>query len=172
MRLNSVLCSTVAVFAATVLPVSAHEQRAATADVTANPRSGQIEIVTRFSLHDAEHALQLTGMNGDDIHLSEDMRIGFATYVLDHLVLSDEQGPLALSHIGQEIEGRNLYVYFEAGLQKPKSLTASFTALQDVWADQTNLMNIELDQCVRSLVFTKDAATQTLALGDDIPCEN
>ncbi len=137
------------------LPAAAHQQKESITRVLFNERTGNIEVMHRFLLHDAEHACrELFGGSFDLLGKRED-RDRFERYVHDRFSLVDQDGvAIDLTPVGNEIENRFLWVYAEAPI--PDELTAvivSHYALRDVWPEQTNLVNLERDDAVRSATF-------------------
>lgn len=137
------------------LPTAAHQQKESITRVLFNPRTGNIEVMHRFLLHDAEHASrELLGESADLIGNPAD-RDRFEDYVHQRFSLADQDGaPIALTPVGNEIENRFLWIYAEAPV--PEGLTAltlSHDALRDLWPDQVNLVNIERDRDIQSALF-------------------
>jgi len=136
-------------------PVWAHQQKESITRVLFNPRTGNIEVMHRFLLHDLEHASdKLFGEPADLLRNAQD-RDRFQTYVHDHFTLTDQDGStIPLAPVGHEIEGRFLWVYAEAAIpEQLSSLTIAHGALLDVWPEQTNLVNVERADDVRSALF-------------------
>ncbi len=133
----------------------AHQQKEAVTRVLFNARTDNIEVMHRFLLHDAEHAVKQLIDAGADILGSEQARESFSTYVYRHFSISDQRGhEIELTPVGHEVEGRFLWVYEEAAI--PAGLTAlriSHSALRDLWPDQVNLVNVEREDGVRSATF-------------------
>jgi hypothetical protein len=145
-------------------PLPAHQQKEAITRVLFNPRSGNIEVMHRFLLHDAEHAVKRLRGGDADILGSADDRAYFARYVHAHFSLADEGGEtLPLSPVGNEIEGRFLWVYAETPITPATgSLTVEHTALLDLWPDQVNLVNVERNGVVRSATFRQGSRAVTI----------
>lgn len=124
---------------------SAHQQKEAYTSVIVNPRSGMLEIQHRFYLHDAEHAAQRILGNSTDLLSDPVGREAFAYYAIGSFALKDAQKhELALSYVGNEIEGKYLWVYQETPLSGTMdSFYIKMTALQELWPGQTNHINIE-----------------------------
>ena len=79
----------------------------------------------------------------------------FEAYVHDRFTLTDQdRKTIPLTPVGNEIENEFLWVYAEAPI--PAALTAitlSHHALRELWPEQSNLVNVERDQVVRSATF-------------------
>jgi hypothetical protein len=152
----------------TAAQTSAHQQKEAITRVLFNPRTGNIEIMHRFLLHDAEHAVKKL-RNGDaDVLGSPTDRAYFSKYVHSHFAIADQDGRgLPLDPVGFEIEGRFLWVYAETQIpENVESLTVSHSALLDLWPEQVNLVNVERDGVVRSATFTQGSWELTIELAN------
>ena len=145
-------------------PLFAHQLKEAVTRVLFNPRTGNIEVMHRFILHDAEHATRKIFDGEVDLLGSAAARDRFETYVHERFSMSDQDGThLDLKPVGNEIEGRYLWVYAEVPI--PEGLTAltlSHDALRDVWPDQVNLVNVERDKKVRSATFDQGRQEATI----------
>ena len=129
-------------------PVTAHQQKEAITRVVFNPRTGNIEVMHRFLLHDAEHASkQLFGQSADLLGNPADCD-RFEDYVHSRFSLLDQDGrAIDLTPVG-------LWVYAEAPIPEERTaMTLSHAALRDVWPEQTNLVNVERNDTVRTATF-------------------
>lgn len=137
----------------------AHQQKAAVTRVLFNTNSGNLEVMHRFLLHDAEHAVQQLFDPAADILGSEVSREQFAGYVTERFALLDANGStLPLRYVGQEIDGGFLWVYQEKALSTAEfaamtELSVVHNALRDIWPEQNNLVNIELGDSLQTLNF-------------------
>jgi len=137
----------------------AHQQKAAVTRVLFNMNSGNLEVMHRFLLHDAEHAVQQLFNPTADILGSETSREQFARYVTDRFALLDGNGStLPLQYVGQEIDGGFLWVYQEMALTSAQfmamtEMSVVHNALRDIWPEQNNLVNIEHGDSLQTLNF-------------------
>lgn len=161
-----------ALWALLTAPAAAHQLKAAITTALFNPRSGDIEVMHRFYSHDAEHALgAITGAAADLVDSERD-RLKFAVYVHDHFALRGIGAELApLTLVGAELDGDFLWVYQRT--PAPESLhglAARFDALQDVWDEQINTLNVERGGSVRTLTFRSgDGWRETTFTTDGLP---
>ncbi len=148
------------------LTLSAHQQKEAITRVLFNPRTANIEVMHRFLLHDAEHAVKQLLDADADILNSESTRKSFADYVYAHFAIADQDGnPIGLAPVGHEIEGRFIWVYEEAPI--PDTVTAlriTHDALRDLWPEQKNLVNVERDGQLNSAYFSDGSREITIEL--------
>ncbi len=149
------------------VPTVAHQQKESITRVLFNERTGNIEVMHRFLLHDAEHATRrLFGTKADLLGKPEDCD-RFEEYVHGRFVLLDQHGtPLDLNSVGNEIDGEFLWVYAEAPIPEDlTTITLSHQALREIWPEQTNLVNVERDGSVKSAVFGPGSGEVTIELG-------
>lgn len=142
----------------------AHQQKESITRVLFNERTSNIEVMHRFILHDAEHAMEGLFEKSANLLNSAADRQRFADYVHARFSIRDQDGRvIPLTPVGQEIDGAHLWVYAEAAV--PPTLTelsVSHEALRDLWPTQTNLVNVERDGELRSALFNGNSREITL----------
>lgn len=144
----------------------AHQNREAITQLLFNQRTGNIEVMHRFLVHDVEHAVkELRGATADILASKQDREF-FSAYVHQRFGIIDQQGrQLPLSPLGHEIEGRFLWVYAETPIPgNITALTLRHDALRDIWPRQVNLVNIERNGDVQSATFAGGAREITINL--------
>ncbi|NVK55748.1 MAG: hypothetical protein HWE26_09045 [Alteromonadaceae bacterium] len=135
---------------------AAHQQKAAITTVLFNPRTQNIEIMHRFNLHDAEHAVKALFKKTADILDDEETQTAFAEYVAERFVLLNaKHNNLALKLVGYEVEGKHFWVYQETE-QPPalEGLQMRHDALRDLWPSQVNTINVEGKGDLKTLTFS------------------
>ena len=146
--------------------VQAHQMKTAITTVLFNERSGNVEIMHRFYLHDAEHAL--SQMADTQVYLLENPKAQqqFARYISAHFALGlGSAEPVELTHVGQEVEGKFIWVYQELPIPEDQRLLwFRFDALQEHWPEQVNQINVEGLGAVRTLRFDRHSNWQSLSL--------
>ncbi|MCV2885874.1 hypothetical protein OE749_14340 [Aestuariibacter sp. AA17] len=158
--MNSVL-TRILVFLAALMAANAsfaHQQKAALTKVLFNARTGNIEIMHRFNLHDAEHATEEMFGQGADIIQSEKTQKQFQQYVTERFALLDKNDDeLPLTSIGYEVDGKFFWVYQETAITEAMtSLKVIHHALRDIWPKQSNMVNVEGKGKLKTLTFDKD----------------
>lgn len=146
--------------------VQAHQQKEAITRVLFNPRTSNIEVMHRFLLHDVEHAVKVLREGKADILGSKSDRDFFADYVQQRFSITDQDGGvLPLTPVGNEIEGRFLWVYSETPIPETLSaLRVQHNALHDIWPAQVNLVNVEYNGTVKSASFTGGSTEITISI--------
>lgn len=142
---------------------AAHQQKTAVTRILFNDSTGNIEVMHRFFIHDAEHAAGVVFGGVQDLLESADSRRLFSNYVMNRFAVTAEDSlgeitELNLEYVGEEIDGQYLWVYQEAEqLQDVNALSVVHIALRDVWPDQANLVNVQRDGQIHSLSFADSA---------------
>ncbi|AZG74917.1 DUF6702 family protein [Shewanella livingstonensis] len=132
---------------------TAHQQKEAYTSIVFNQRSGMLEIQHRFYLHDAEHAAQRVIDKNADLIGDPVSREAFAYYAISTFSMQNkQQQPLTLSYVGTELQGKYLWVYQETPISVDmEGFYLKMTALQELWSEQTNHINVERNKRVTSV---------------------
>lgn len=145
------------------LQVFAHQQKTAVTRIFFNENTGNIEVMHRFLIHDAEHAAGIVFGTSQNLMESAVSRELFSNYVINRFAVAvenelGENEELDLSYVGEEIDGQFLWVYQETSQRDNiKALSVINLALRDVWPDQANLVNVERDGEIYSMSFLESA---------------
>lgn len=136
----------------------AHQQKTAITTVLFNPRTQNIEVMHRFNMHDAEHAVREIFDKTADIISSEETQKRFSSYVGERFHLATQDGQLLeLTSVGYEAEGKFFWVYQETSqISDLDMLLVQHDALRDLWPRQTNTVNIEGNGKIKTLTFTEN----------------
>jgi hypothetical protein len=133
----------------------AHQKKEALTEILFNTRSGNLEVMHRYLIHDAEHAVRQLVDSNADLITSNETREAFAQYAVERFALLADDGTiLDLHYVGQEVDSAFLWVYQEMPL--PESLAGLGiidNAMRDIWPEQNNLVNIERNGEIQSLNF-------------------
>lgn len=138
---------------------AAHQQKTAVTRILFNDSTGNIEVMHRFFIHDAEHAAGVVFGESQNLMESAESRELFSNYVMNRFAVAAEDSrgqstELNLQYVGEEIDGQFLWVYQETEqLQDVQALSVVHVALRDVWPDQANLVNVERDGQIHSMSF-------------------
>lgn len=143
----------------------AHQQKAAITTILFNSRTQNIEVMHRFVMHDAEHAVKRLFDGEADIYKSKQTQQQFMQYVVDRFGIADQAGQgIELKQVGFEVDGKHMWVYQEAA--QPSNLTSisvAHNALRDLWPTQTNTVNVEGNGPIKTLTFTANDSVQSVA---------
>jgi hypothetical protein len=134
---------------------AAHQQKSAISTISFNPRTQNIEIMHRFRMHDAEHAVKhIFGKNADIINSTE-TKEQFSDYVNQHFSMLVNDESLLLTNIGYENDGQFFWVYQETAEPSAlENMSIRQDALRDIWPSQVNTINIEGKGVVQTVTFS------------------
>nr|WP_241737484.1 DUF6702 family protein [Neptunicella marina] len=145
------------------MPALGHQQKAAITTVLFNARTHHIEVMHKFYLHDAEHAVRVIFGQHADILNSKETQQTFSDYVAKRFELLKDDKPLPLSKVGFEIDGKFFWVYQETDIPvELHNLSVRHNALRELWPSQINTVNIEGKDDIKTLTFT--GATELLSV--------
>ncbi|MCL1096016.1 DUF6702 family protein [Shewanella kaireitica] len=135
--------------------VCAHQQKMATTTISFNHRVDNIEVMHKFYLHDAEHAVKDLFDPSADILSSKATQNSFAEYVQTQFAIeTNHSKKLPLKFVGLELDGKYIWIYQETAIpNRVTGLSISNGALQELWPAQLNLVNIEGKGELQSLLF-------------------
>lgn len=140
-----------------ILPAQAHQQNHALSTIIAKPAKQGLEVMHRFYIHDIEFAVKKHQKNTTNFAHDNNAQQFFAQHVIDTFNLrSHDKQPLPLSSIGYEIEGKYFWVYQE--LNHSIDITnfeIRYETLLDVFPDQQNLVNMDVNGKTKSITFRK-----------------
>ena len=143
----------------------AHQQKAAITSIAFNTNTQRVEIIHRFSLHDAEHAVKRIFGPDADIYRSQQTQQHFADYVKHHFGMTSDSEPSAQpALVGHEVDGKHFWVYQEMGARLAGIWQVRHGAFHEIWPSQTNTVNIETKGKTRTLVLNKEAPQQSISL--------
>ena len=134
---------------------SAHQQKSAISTISFNPNTHNIEIMHRFRIHDAEHAVKhIFGKDADIIDSTKTQK-QFNDYVNNHFSMFASGNDLKLTSVGYESDGQFFWVYQETP-EPPalENLSIRHNALRDIWENQVNTINIEGKGQLQTMTFS------------------
>jgi len=128
------------------------------------PETKTLDLTWRIAAHDIEHILE----NEADLDLASEKEHPKAdsilnAYFLQHLVLYQDDKQLGWTWIGKELDGETLYCYLQVEkVGTANDLMVSCTLLQDVFAEQQNLVHVEGEKMpTQSHTFILGSSTHT-----------
>ncbi|MBK9175609.1 MAG: hypothetical protein IPM46_04580 [Flavobacteriales bacterium] len=129
-----------------------------------NAKEQTLDLTWRMTAHDIEHALSTRGelkLGSDKEHPNADSLLN--RYFMEHLTLFQEDKQMTWKWVGKELDGETLYCYLEVeGVATPSDLMVSNTLLQDVFAEQQNLVHVEGEKVpTRSHTFVRGSSSHT-----------
>lgn len=127
------------------------------------PETQTLDLTWRMTAHDIEHALEnVAELKLGSAHEHPEADSLLNAYFKQHLVLMQEN-QLTWKWIGKELDGETLYCYLQVeGIASPNDLMVSNTLLQDVFAEQQNLVHVEGEKMpTRSHTFIRGSSPHT-----------
>lgn len=126
-----------------------------------SPKEQTLDLTWRITAHDIEHALSSRAelkLGSDKENPKADSLLN--RYFMEHLTLFQEDKQMAWHWVGKELDGETLYCYLQVeGVATPADLMVSNTLLQEVFAEQQNLVHVEGEKVpTRSHTFVKGSA--------------
>lgn len=107
--------------------------------------SKTLDLTWQMTAHDVEHALSSVAqlkLNSHQEHPKADSLLN--DYFHQHLHLFQEDAELSWKWVGREMEGENLFCYMQVeGVYTGNDLSVSNNLLQDVFAEQDNIVHVE-----------------------------
>lgn len=160
------LVSTVLLACIISFSAAAHQQKLAYTTISYNINTDNIEVMHRFLLHDAEHAVRKLFTKNADIITDPQTRSQFSAYMESkfHLEIFPP-APEKLQMVGHEADGRYLWIYQE--MPMPETITSvaiRASVLHEIWPDQVNRVNIELGKNIDTLIFTAQSSKQSVEI--------
>jgi len=163
------LCSAAAFAIISIVSTTAyaHQQKESYTSLLFNQRSGNVEVSHRFSIHDAEHVLNVLLDVSGDLSTDAESRNQFAAYIEKNFSIRDDTGKtFTLITIGHEVDEKYFWLYQEIPIPETEVFEVSHTALFDVWPTQINYINVEKNGWVRSARLSQTHSLQTISLLD------
>tara|TARA_R110000868_G_scaffold70029_13_gene206221 strand:- start:1187 stop:1702 length:516 start_codon:yes stop_codon:yes gene_type:complete len=149
--------------------VYGHQQKTAISTVLFNPRNNNIEVMHRFDMHDAEHAVKEIFGKSADILDSQETQQQFSDYVSARFNLfTSNNTALPLKLVGFEQERGFFWVYQETVQPaKLENMIIRNDALRDIWPLQVNTINIEGRGDLQTLTFSDSVELLSVTFGGE-----
>ena len=143
--------------------LTAHDFFVSILTIRHKPETKTLNLTWRMTAHDIEHALSARGelkLGSAKEHPKADSLLN--RHFMEHLTLFQEK-QLTWKWIGKELDGETLYCYLQVeGITTLNDLMVSNTLLQDVFAEQQNLVHVEGEKMpTRSHTFIRGSSPHT-----------
>ena len=144
--------------------LSVHDFFVSILTIRHSPATRTLDLTWRITAHDIEHALSSRAelkLGSTKEHPKADSLLN--RYFMEHLVMMKERTQLQWKWVGKELDGETLYCYLQVEqVATPNDLTVSNTLLQEVFAEQQNLVHVEGEKMpTRSHTFVRGASAHT-----------
>jgi len=119
-----------------------------------------LEVTHKLFLDDLEQNLRKWSGNGNIDVINPKDKVVFqkllGSYILENFDMWANDKKLEMTYLGSEIEADVMYAYIDiVDLKKFKSLKIKNTIFMNIFADQTNIVHIEVDKETKSLKLDK-----------------
>lgn len=155
--------------AAALAPAAfAHRSQSVFTAVSWNAESSKLEIVHRFHPDDVEIGLARYAGAGEFLDMGQVRnQARLLVYLESHFRLNAAGAEIRLEPVRVEPGGMEIVAYQEAKLAgRPEELEIENQILRDVFAMQTNLVNVRFARRTRTLIFSgRDEAKRVAAPG-------
>lgn len=143
-----------ALWAALPIRAFAHRQKTTLSTIEWSEAEQTLYVIHSYHLHDVETALAAKGIIDSPDLTSLKARAKLALYTAKTFSLFADGKDIKLEILGAENEGRSVYVYQQAKLNKrPSELIVSASMLREVIPGQLNNVDVTLTQTLRSVQF-------------------
>jgi hypothetical protein len=145
-----------------------HKYYLSVSNVTYNSKVKALQMTTRFFVDDLENVL--SDRTGKRIIFNKDADLNnqkttIATYIEKKLEVSTDGSMRSIIYIGGEIENDQVIFYTEIPVpQEPSNISMKFTAFQELFEDQKNMVHLKIKGKRGTLLMTKDKQTDFLKL--------
>lgn len=148
--------------------INLHKYYLSVSNVTYSSKAQALQMTTRFFIDDLEDVLseqsqkKLVLNNNQDIL---DNKAVLASYLEKKLELTVDNVKRNIIYLGGEIENDQVVLYIEIPVSKePTSVTMKFTAFQELFEEQKNMVHFKLQGKRVTLLMTKEKQTDSLKL--------
>ena len=147
-------------FTSTVLPFF-HPIHVSVTEITFDEKEKELEIVSRIFVDDLELAIRESAKQ-PDLNLLEpagsqtrDQLV--SAYVMSRLKVSLKGKPQVLNYLGHEIESDAILCYIQVkNVKKVETIQVFNSVITELHEDQSNIVNVNVGEKVRSLRLVKD----------------
>lgn len=147
--------------------VQAHRAKSAFTILEWSSDASTLQVTHQLHLHDASVALSFIENNRNAEVLNLEGQAKLMLHITPHFNLWDGTGnAIALEPLGAEVSGPHLYLYYESAVlaEQPTKLSVRHAVLMDVFADQTNQINLQVGSTLKTLRFGDKDAIETAEL--------
>ena len=145
-----------------------HKYYLSVSNVTYSSKVQALQMTTRFFIDDLEDVLseqsqkKLVLNNDQDIL---DNKAALASYLEKKMEVTADKRMRTIVYLGGEIENDQVVLYIEIPVSKePTSITMKFTAFQELFEDQKNMVHFKLQGKRFTLLMTKEKQTDSFKL--------
>ena len=155
---------------ASLLIFSVHPLHVTVTEIEMDEKDKQLKITMRMFVDDLEQTLRnkLKQPNLDILNLKNGLTIDqvMEGYFKDHFKISLDDKAHETKYLGHEVEDDAFIFYLEVTrIKKWKTIRIVNTSLTETYEDQSNLVNVNAQETVRSLRLTATTPSGELTFG-------
>ncbi len=145
-----------------------HKYYLSVSNVAYNHKVKALQMTTRFFIDDLETVLSLQTDAKIRINTNQDLKdlkSELSRYLNKKMELTADGKKRTIDYLGSEIENDQVILYTEIPVnQEPQSIAMKFTALQEAFEDQKNMVHFKLHGQRGTLLMTREKTTDILKL--------
>ncbi len=124
-----------------------------------NSSKEQLEITIKVFIDDMEEGLNQHFSQSFNLGLENELALAdslIGVYMGKKLSIAINETPMGIKFLGKELDGQVVWLYLEGALKNPiDKIQVSNQLLMETFKEQTNLVNIRVEQEKRSLILTQ-----------------
>lgn len=149
------------------LLVGVHDYHVSTTHIHYNPETSQLEISTKLFYDDLQRAIDPAKEKCILDSMNSSCNTLLSTYLADHLHMQAEKEVIEIAFLGYEIEEEAVWVYLQAPVDSNfTELQVSFTALNELFEDQTHMIYLDKGRFEESMILHKDRISDKVVLSN------
>lgn len=158
------------IFASLSFKATPHKFYLSVTEIEYKPEKEDLQIVSRVFINDFEDVLEKR--YGAEISLSEEKEKGPVQKLIQkylntkfHILIDGK--PIEIQYLGKKYEDDQLVLFLEGVHLKPfKKIAVTNAVLTDLFDEQKNVVNVKIQDEIKSILLTKDADTDMLNFGN------
>lgn len=145
-----------------------HKYYLSVSNVAYNNKVKALQMTTRFFIDDLEDVLSLQTDSKILIDATQDLKglkSELSRYLSKKMELTADGKKRTIDYLGGEIENDQVVLYIEIPMtQEPQTVSMKFTAFQELFEDQKNMVHFKLHGQRGTLLMTREKPTDILKL--------
>jgi hypothetical protein len=148
--------------------INLHKYYLSVSNVTYSSKAKALQMTTRFFIDDLEDVLSEQSQKKLVLNNNQDIlenKAALASYLEKKMEVTADKRVRAIIYLGGEIENDQVVLYIEIPVSnEPTSITMKFTAFQELFEEQKNMVHFKLQGKRVTLLMTKEKQTDSLKL--------
>ncbi|WP_417886406.1 DUF6702 family protein [Zunongwangia sp.] len=168
--MRKIILVLVVTLACTAFTRHAHKFYLSVTEIEYKPEKEDLQIVSRVFINDFQDVLEKR--YGTEIRLSKEKEQGpvkqlIQKYLNTKFHISVDGKPIDIEYLGKKYEDDQLVLFLEGTHLKPfKKIAVTNAILTDLFDEQKNVINVKINDEVKSILLRKEADTDMLNFGN------